>query len=448
MHQKKRKVSRHKEKMIKSNDGFWANWQAFFLLAIFLRLFLTALPSYAIDMGGYLAWSRYLADFGPQHFYSTFHVVYAPFYQYLLWFTGEIAKILTVDNAMHIWFIKLWAVLADIIACYLLIQIGKNSQTPQFSYPLAMFYLLNPAIIFNASVWGQFDGIPALFLTFSLYLFTQKQPIFGAYFFLLAVLTKPQSALLLPLILLIFIVSLQGQRFLFQMRQWAFTLIGGLGLYLVLVLPFYERTPLADKIPKALDPIWWIFHLYLSSVQDYPYASANAFNIWFLLGKQIVPDTQPFLGIPMNLAGLILFSLSTGFALTYFFRHKNDPFAPYIASWISLLSAFLFMTKMHERYLVPALLLGTVALFAMKKWLWPFVAASVLSGVNQAVLYALSQKDEYWLPASYFFGKVCSFLLLFIFVYTIYVLIIDEIGRNNEKDFALRNGSTMNKLSK
>ena len=48
------------------------------ILMVIFRLVISLMKPYAIDMGGYLAWSRYLADNGPSGLYSRFHIVYAP----------------------------------------------------------------------------------------------------------------------------------------------------------------------------------------------------------------------------------------------------------------------------------------------------------------------------------------------------------------------------------
>ena len=104
----------------------WNTWKPFFMVAIFIRLLLSNMPSYAVDMGGYVAWSRYLADYGPVGFYEKFHVVYAPFYQYQLWISGEIVAFLKFGESAHIWLIKLWSVAADISGSYLMIQLGKK----------------------------------------------------------------------------------------------------------------------------------------------------------------------------------------------------------------------------------------------------------------------------------------------------------------------------------
>lgn len=54
----------------------------FFISAVIIRLLITLVKPYEIDMAGYVAWSNYLASYGPANFYngSGFHVVYAPFF--------------------------------------------------------------------------------------------------------------------------------------------------------------------------------------------------------------------------------------------------------------------------------------------------------------------------------------------------------------------------------
>ena len=82
---------------------------------VVFRLVISLMDPYTIDMNGYLAWSRHLAENGPADLYSRFHVVYAPFYLYFLWITGFIAKFLSLPVYAHIYQIKLWSVLFEFL---------------------------------------------------------------------------------------------------------------------------------------------------------------------------------------------------------------------------------------------------------------------------------------------------------------------------------------------
>src|SRR5690554_667451 len=74
------------------------------ILIVLTKLLLSFLPSDAIDMPGYRAWSRHLATRGFDDFYQTWHVVYAPAYLYLLWLSGIIAEFFSLSPRLHEFF--------------------------------------------------------------------------------------------------------------------------------------------------------------------------------------------------------------------------------------------------------------------------------------------------------------------------------------------------------
>ena len=61
-------------------------------------------------------------------------------------------------------------------------------------------YTFNPAVIYNAAVWGQYDAIYTFFLVLSLMLALKSQPKLSAVAFAIGLLTKPQGIALAPLV--------------------------------------------------------------------------------------------------------------------------------------------------------------------------------------------------------------------------------------------------------
>jgi len=98
------------------------------------------------DMGGYRAWSLYLAENGPVGFYERYHVVYAPAYMYLLWITGIIAKAFSVNASTHAFLIKLWAVASELVGAYLIYKLAKSTKKKGLDLFWEWFYALNPGV--------------------------------------------------------------------------------------------------------------------------------------------------------------------------------------------------------------------------------------------------------------------------------------------------------------
>ena len=162
------------------NDNSVYHKKFYILLAyaFIFRLMISMMTPYRIDMGGYVAWSRYLAQNGPAGLYGDFHIVYAPFYMYFLWLTGGICKLFSLSASFQAYAIKLWAVGFEFLGGFLLFKIAEKFNRPKQGLYMALFYVMNPGVFMNSSIWGQFDSIPATMLLGVLYLFQSysKEP--------------------------------------------------------------------------------------------------------------------------------------------------------------------------------------------------------------------------------------------------------------------------------
>lgn len=398
----------------------YENW---FLPLLFLiisfRLVISCIKPYEIDMAGYAAWSSYLAEYGPDGFYSSgFHVVYAPFFLYFLWFTGEVCKAFSLPTAMLVYLIKLWSVFFEFIGAFLILLLAKKHNRTKAGMIFALSYLVNPGVFFNSSVWGQFDSIPATMLIGVLVLFEYKKPNLAALMFLVSVLTKPQSGLLLPMVLYLYF-----REFWFNAKSVIRLIAGivsGIAVYLAIVLPFYIPTRLSGKLPAFIDYFYWLFDLYSTSIKDYPYASANAFNLWFLLGGQIQDDFMPFLGLSYMTWGNILFVLGLAFSFWCLIKGRLSLHSISYFSYLVLFSAFFFMTKMHERYLLPAIIFITLAAVFDRCHVPELCLVSFSVFINQQYLYIISFGNVYWLDRWDGLGLLYSLITLTAYVLSLY----------------------------
>lgn len=386
---------------------------------VFVRFLLSSLPSYRIDMAGYRAWSLYLADNGFKGFYKTYHVVYAPAYMYLLWITGMFARLFSLGEASHIFLIKIWAVLSDIIGGYLIYRIANSHKKGTAGLILGTIYALNPGVFFNSSIWGQFDSIPATILLLSIYLIGLDKKVTGFIIFCTAVLTKPQSGLLAPVVLFMFFRGFNFRKAADRLTL-LYSFIGGFCVYVFAVVPFYFPTPLYNKTGAFVDVFYWMFHLYSKSLGDYPFATANAFNIWTLFGGQLVNDKNIFIGISYSTWGLVLTLLTIVFSLLLLSKRKDSPTASYFCSYLVMSGSFLFATRMHERYLLPALIFVTMCVVFDRKLAIPGALLSVCVLANHWYIYNKAINDIYWINNYDTVGVIFAALTLAVFIYSVY----------------------------
>ncbi|MEM2876426.1 MAG: hypothetical protein QXL67_05700 [Candidatus Bathyarchaeia archaeon] len=138
-----------------------------------------------------------------------------------------------------------------------------------------------------------------------------------------------------------------------------------------------------------------------------------------------------------HFVGWVLFGVALVFILYYtkvYSRNFNDSSMVY-STFLTFFSFFMFLTRMHERYLFPAVALCVMSLAYSKKLVWISVTVTFTSLLNQA--YALKFLNEgMFIPQSDLLVYVVSALNLFILLCCYYLLVKREetfIERRNEE---------------
>lgn len=319
----------------------------FFLLVI-LRITLFTFPSFETDMNAWKSWAERLNTTGPSNFYSPdYFSDYFPGYLYILWFMGGIYKFifphLYFSDFKFEAFIKLVTLLFEIGTTYYIYKITEKF-FPKFKFLPPILYLGNPAAIFNSSIWGQIDAVFTFFLVYSSYLLTNaRKPILSSFWSAVGLMIKPYS---LPILPLLFVYNLK----LYRKFLPAVILIIPL-VILLLSVPFFG------------DPLRLI-DLAKRSSNVYPYTSIFAFNFWGIFGWW-KPDSDIFI-LSYQTLGQIMYLFLLGIIIFPWIKNKVKPEFFYTAVSLSFFSLFLFLTRMHERYLFPILPFILISAFLNK----------------------------------------------------------------------------------
>lgn len=324
----KKKISayiKQKYTISRSLDIVWI-----LMLAFVFRLCIANFGTLQLDHGTFVAWAHSLATGGFSHFYDGWSD-YLPGYLYILWFLG---KINLVFPSLQTVLFKLPAIIADVATGFLIYKIVFKLKNQKWAIIVSIAYLFNPAIFANSSLWGQVDSLTSLFSVFALYAFTSNY-LLSAISLSIGTLMKPQAAFILPAILYLFLITDNSK--LIKHRVLKFINYGLIGL-LTFVLGFAPFNNKSNLIEFIFD------RLTISSGQ-YPYGSINAFSFWGMFGFW-KPDNITFwvgLGacIFIILASVVIISI------------KRPKAGEYLVSAISLLTTFLFMTRIHERHMLP-----------------------------------------------------------------------------------------------
>jgi Gpi18-like mannosyltransferase len=343
---------------------------AMLLFAAFVvRLMLFPLPGFGGDLLAYMDWFKSAANGGIRPFYTNVPTCdYPPFNVYIFWVGGSLVNATSAFGVSVINIVKLIPNIFDIATAALIYLFLRKQLSFRLSLVGTALYAFNPAVIYNAAVWGQFDAVYTFFLVLSLMLALKSKPKLSAVVFAIAILTKPQAIALAPLIIYL-IYRKSG------LKQLALSSAGFVASVFLVILPF-----------EWSNPVTFLTNAYFGAYNHYEVTSVNAFNVWALFGVW-APENGLY---PV---GWALFGILA--ALTLFVLHKRFK----TGDWLVVFSAFLlffafFMlpTRIHERYLFPAISMLSLMFVSVKYSRPLYVALTGTFLVNQAYILILSNQ--------------------------------------------------------
>lgn len=373
------------------------------LAALVLRLLMAAVTEgYSYDVNCFTAWGAKLASEGPVNFYSEgYFADYPPGYMYVL---GLVAAVrdgfgIAWDGALGRMLLALVPALCDCGCAALIFSTAerylKNAPAVR---RLTLFAAFCPMMLFDTAVWKQVDGAFSLPLIACFVLLEDRRWLQSALLYGVALAIKPQALIAGPVLALCFLASIAREsdvpgRLRALGRTVASALIA-LAVPMAAGLPFFGVT---DLLPS-------LWEKYLGTASSYPYATVNAFN-WFaaLGGNWVSLDTKVFGSITWQTLGIFNILLLTAAliaAAVVALRAKR--FSPLLLSAGYLVGIFTFAHSMHERYLVPGVLL---TLLAAARWndrrlLGAGAGLSLTALVNLSAVYSQNDTDDAWLTSA------------------------------------------------
>ncbi len=215
--------------------------------------------------------------------------------------------------------------------------------------------LLNIAYLYNSIIWGQMDSIYTSFCFLAIFV-AITNPLASLLLFVLALNTKLQSIIFLPVLLILWLQSVHSSKTVLKM------LVSSLVLQCIIVLPFIIAGNLAKLWPTMTFAAGY-----------YSFVSNSAHNIWWgllLLHKlpYQIQDSETFFIFSYKVWGYIMFFTTSGVALLPLFlkalklrKEKQKPDDTFmgllmLVSGIIALMFFFVNTQMHERYAHPMMI--------------------------------------------------------------------------------------------
>lgn len=323
-------------------------------LAVVLRAIAAIVfTGYSSDIACFKGWAIAAYENGPANFYTSgMFADYPPGYMAVLWVLGWIRELFQINanGALFTLIIKAPSILAEVGLSVLAYRIARRRLDRTFGLLCASFVLFNPAMFFDSSVWGQIDAVLTLFIVLTLWFLVREQYIPAAAMYALAVIFKPQAIMFAPVVGLAYVYAL------FKKGGRVRALVGILGgivaaaaVMAAFILPFTGSQPLT-----------WVIGKYMGTIQYYNYASINAFNVYTLFGlnwgaipvMKLFGYTFTILGEPLAWGTVVLVVICVLVAVLQWRTREQRRFFDLAAFLV--ISVFMLMHGMHERYMIPA----------------------------------------------------------------------------------------------
>jgi hypothetical protein len=318
-------------------------------------------------------------------------VDYLPGYMWVLWALGSVSALITGSTDPGA-LIKLPAILADGLLVLATVRLAADLGAPRRSQiAAAVAMALGPMIWIDSAVWGQVDSIGAVALLYSVSALIRGQTVRGAILAALAAVLKPQFGILIPIVGVLAFVRARSAR-----DPWAFVVAGlaGAATVALTALPFGLTLP--DVLAKIAE-----------AAGNYPHLSVNAWNPWALItvgGRAVVDasgwasdiDPLPLIGIPGVAIGSAAIATAVLVAMRYV--RRDTAIRTVTAVTILAIAFFVLPTRVHERYLFPAIPLTIALAAARPAWRWIAVATSVAFLTNSWGVLTISYFENPGLP--------------------------------------------------
>lgn len=319
--------------------------------------------------------------FGTAYFYAGFYHIYGGILNVYSGMTGETFS-QKETGTMFMFVIKLISISADmVIGLFLYYIIRNETRNKKAAFIASCVFLFSPITLYNSAVWGQTDAINNSLFVGSLYLLYKNKPRYSVFLFLLSLLFKLSLLPVLPLYVFFHLIIIRKN----ILGNFIFSALFG-------IITLFTFTLCISSNPIE----WWKTYLIHNSQGELPYISVYSFNFWWLLFQpkfllDIPSSESVYLGLKLGYWGYLLFII---LSVPVFIRIgtqkiKKNHYLKIVTHTVFCIEflMYLFLPRMHERYLYPAVLMMTlfIALKGITKK--DFILLLLITSINFINLY-------------------------------------------------------------
>ncbi|MFI3166227.1 MAG: hypothetical protein R3Y45_08185 [Bacillota bacterium] len=372
-----------------------SKWLCFATLGVFLvaRIIIAWQTEGHSDMTSFfLPWSYKLANGGFFSFYladieaGTIEYLndYPPMLMYLLWLFGTVVKNFSLSNEMWIFLMRLPAIFCDVVCAYYILKIAidyqnkkasksasyksrkeirangnapkENPETAKsvslakfpskvsiFAFACMVMYLLNPAMITDSAWWGQVDGVIAMFFAITIYNLQKGNDKAVVVTAIVAMCYKLQYIFFMPALGMYYLVRLKDEKSELFSKLLKGVIIGA-AVFLCVNLPLCF-------MPMIKGHPFFMINIYINQVSNYAYYTLNAPNLFGALNLNFIQLSNNGTAWTLFVVG----GVSIVVACLSLTRDKEKK-VPILGA-LTIITVFMFSYKMHERYMIYALVL-------------------------------------------------------------------------------------------
>ena len=452
------------DNLVKDKDNFYLV-AAVLLAAFALRVVLSNwIVGNKTDINCFTAWANRAATKGLNNFYSGGSFSdYPPGYITVLAAMGKIANLFghTVKNAsgaydsVYVFLVKLPSFIADLASAYLVYHLARKKLRFEPSLVLMALVAFNPVIMYNSAGYGQVDQIFTVLLALSIILLMTNKPIWAGTVYGLSIVLKPQALMAGPILAIAYFMYIFDPNFFStanmksnddvkkRIIKTAIAVLSAVMLIVVSALPYHTAEYPFYQI---------ILDKYLGTATSYKYVSINAYNLYGMIGANWASlDKIAFGCITYGTLGTIGMVISVAITVVlYIFGRKKHRGALMLSIAYLFSAMFTIGHYMHERYIIPTILLLILAyvIYSDRRLLMIAALYSIPIFMNcMASFYYceyIGTNTAYWDLKLIKWVSIINVVMFVIFTYVCVDIMIrgrtiGDIFRKNSEDLVLSN---------
>lgn len=404
---------------------------AIFFAAMVLRLYFV-FSAYHGDLNNNISWGTAAVHSGLSGLYERKDWPYSPPNQppltillfallRLIWESVENTAWWANNNlkwfpSTFIWFwedrgmkllVKLPSIAGDFGMAVLIYQYFKRLNRKDLGLKLSSLWLFNPISWFNSSIWGQTDSIVNSLGYWGIAHLLTGNVVWFLPLYTLSLLFKGSLAIFAPVLVTLMFLKRP------KAREWLKTMVITTGIITAVSVWFHP----------SLNLPFWLLDLYKNRIfpGEIGYLTANAFNFWWLIDNGKTLDNKVYLFLTARSWGILISCVGI-IATCVWIKQKLSDKRVFYGLALAALVTFLFMTRIHERYLYPFFPAATflVGLSPITSFIYLFLSVAHLLNI-----YHLFQAAQFapleivykftWLPEFLAVANIATLILMFIY---------------------------------